>query len=229
MLNGAGKSLLSSGTGGHPVIRCDSAGAITELRLGAAESAENLAFVPAEAHAGDESRSVRFGLVREAGEWRLLSVGLLMLDLPAMVQQWAEEDIRASEVRAVNSLHEIADALEIYRRAFDRLPESLDQLGPAPKDGLSPDRANLIDADLSAGLRGNYRFRYVIVPVSGDGDQAERDQQAGYALAAAPVGYGQPGIGRLSFYLDSKGTLRGADKQGQTATASDPEIAEPRR
>src|SRR5262245_43927120 len=66
MLNGAGKSLLSSGAGGHPVVRCDSAGAITELRLGAAEAAENLAFVPAEAHAGKDSRSVRFGLQAEA-------------------------------------------------------------------------------------------------------------------------------------------------------------------
>jgi hypothetical protein len=228
MLNAAGKALFSDNAEGHAVVRCDAGGAITELRLGAAETAENLAFVPAEAHAASDSRTVRFGLVREAGEWRLISVGLLILDLPAMAQEWAEADIRASEVAAVASLHEIADALDVYRRAFDRLPESLEQLGPAPKEGLSPDRAGLVDAELSAGERGGYRFRYVIVPAGGNGDQAERDKLAGFALAATPVHYGQAAAGRRSFYLDSAGMLRGADKQGETATPADPEIAEPR-
>jgi hypothetical protein len=210
------------------VVRCEAGGSTTELRLGAAETAENLAFVPAEARAAGGSRTVRFGLVREAGEWRLISVGLLLLDLPAMSQEWAEADIRASEVAAVTALHEIADALDIYRRAFDRLPESLEQLGP-PNDGFSPDRAGLLGEPLAAGERGGYRFRYVIVPAGGSAaDSAERDKQAGFALAATPTQYGQPAAGRRSFYLDSAGTLRGADKQGEVATSSDPEIAAPR-
>ena len=228
MLNAAGKALLSNTAEGHAVVRCDAAGAITELRLGAPETSENLAFVPVEARAGSDRRAVRFGLVREAGEWRLISVGLLLLDLPAMSQEWAEADIRASEVAAVAALHKIADALDIYRRAFDRLPESLEQLGPPPKEGLSPDRAGLLDEALAAGESGGYRFRYAIVPSGDATDSAERDKLAGFALAATPVQYGQPAMGRRSFYVDSAGTLRGADKQGEVATAEDPEIAEPR-
>jgi hypothetical protein len=227
MLNAAGNALLSSGAEGHAIVRCDAGGAVTELRLGAPESAENLAFVPVEAHAGGESRSVRFGLVREAGQWRLISVGLLMLDLPAMSHEWAEADVRASEVAAVAALHKIADALDIYRRAFDRLPESLEQLGPAPKEGLSPDRAGLLDEALASGEGGGYRFRYAIVPSPDASDSAERDKLAGFALVASPIQYGQPAVGRRSFYMDSAGTLRGADKQGEVATPEDPEIAAP--
>lgn len=226
MLNGAGKALLSSGADGRAVVRCDAAGAITELRIGAPETSENLAFVPAEARAADATRTVRFGLVREAGEWRLISVGLLLLDLPAMSQEWAEADLRASEVAAVAALHDIADALDTYRRAFDQLPESLDQLGPPPKEGLSPDHAGLLDEPLAAGERGDYRFRYVIKPAEGSVDEAERNKLAGFALAATPLKYGQGG--RRSFYLDSAGILRGADKQGEVATSNDPEIEEPR-
>jgi hypothetical protein len=229
MLDAAGKALLSNSAEGNAVVRCDAAGAITELRLGAPETEENLAFVPVDAHAADASRTVRFGLVREAGEWRLISVGLLLLDLPALAQEWVEADVRASEVAAVASLHQMADALDIYRRAFDRLPESLEQLGPAPKEGLSPDRAALLDEPLAAGQSGGYRFRYVIVPAGGTTEEAERDKLTGFALAATPMQYGQAGRGRRSFYLDSAGTLRGADKQGDVATSSDPEIPEPQR
>jgi hypothetical protein len=228
MLNAAGKALLSSSAEGHAVVRCDAGGAVTELRFGVPETSENLAFVPVDARAADASRTVRFGLVREAGEWRLISVGLLLLDLPAMAEEWAEADVRASEVAAVSALHQIADALDTYRQAFDRLPESLEQLGPAPKDGLSPDHAALLDAPLAAGEDAGYRFRYVIVPVPVEGpvDDAERDKVAGFVLAATPVKYGQGG--RRSFYLDSSHTLRGADKQGEVATSNDPEIDEPR-
>ena len=228
MLNDAGKVLLSSGSDGRTILRCDANGAVTELHLGAPETSENLSFVPVEARAGKDGRTVRFGLVRESGDWRLISIGLLLLDLPAMSQEWAEADVRASEAGAVAALHEIADALDTYRRAFDRLPESLSQLGPAPKDGLSPDHANLLDESLSSGQRDGYSFRYVIVPAdnSNAADDSERDKQAGFVLAASPMHYGQGGL--RSFYLDSAGTLRGADKKGAVATSSDPIVAEPR-
>jgi hypothetical protein len=222
-----GRALLSSSADGRTVVRCESGGIVSEVRIGAAEIQENLAFVRVEApREGQATRSVRFGLVREAGDWRLLSVGLLVLDLPVMAAEWVEADLRASEVAAVASMRKIADALRIYQRGFDRLPEALEQLGPAPPGDISPERANLLDATLAAGQSGNYRFRYVIVPAPATTDASERDKSAGFALAAAPVEYGQ--AGRRSFYLDSEGTLRGADKNGQVATPSDPRIDDPR-
>jgi hypothetical protein len=228
MLNDAGNVLLSNGADGRTVLRCDANGTVTELHLGVPETFENLSFVPVEARVGKDGRTVRFGLVRESGDWRLISVGLLLLDLPAMSQEWAEAEVRAGEASAVAALHEIADALDTYRRAFDRLPESLSQLGPAPKDGLSPDHANLLDESLASRQRDGYSFRYVIVPAdnSNAADDSERDKQAGFVLAATPLHYGQGGL--RSFYLDSAGTLRGADKKGAVATSSDPIVTEPR-
>ena len=229
LLSDAGKVLLSSGAEGRTVVRCEAGGMVTEMRLGAVENAENLAFVAVDVpnqKADQAAHSVRFGLVREAGDWRLLSVGLLILDLPVMAQQWVEEDLRASEVEAVAALRDIFDALQIYQRGFDRLPEALEQLGPAPKGDISPERAALLDGSLAAGQKGNYRFRYVIVPHADGADQSERDKAAGFALAATPIQYGP--AGRRSFYLDSKGDLRGADKHGAVATSSDPLIDDPK-
>jgi hypothetical protein len=228
LLEAPGKALLSSRADGRTVVRCESGGIVTEMRLGAAEVQENLAFVAVEApRDGEATRSVRFGLVWEAGEWRLLSVGLLLLDLPVMAQEWVESDLRAGEVAAVAALRKIADALRIYQRGFDRLPEALEQLGPAPKEGISPERAALLDEFLAAGQSGGYRFRYVIVPAAaGTADETERDKSTGFALAATPAQYGQ--AGRRSFYLDSNGVLRGADKHGEVATSSDPRIDDPR-
>jgi hypothetical protein len=43
-------------------------------------------------------------------------------------------------------------------------------------------------------------------------------------MAASPAEY--PTSGRRSFFLDDSGTLRGGDKQGAVAAASDPRIEE---
>ena len=227
LLDAPGRALLSTSAEGRMVVRCESGGIVTEMRFGTTEVGENLAFVPVEASRGGEAtRSVRFGLVREAGEWRLLSVGLLLLDLPAMAQEWVEADLRAQEARVVASLRKIADALRTYQRAFGRLPEALEQLGPASKECISPDRAALLDEALAAAESGGYRFRYVIVPATGTGDESERAKSAGFALAATPAEYGPARL--RSFYLDSDGVLRGADKRGEVATSSDPRIDDPR-
>lgn len=45
----------------------------------------------------------------------------------------------------------------------------------------------------------------------------------GFAISAVPVEYGK--TGKLSFYLDQSGTIRGADRGGAAATASDHPIA----
>jgi hypothetical protein len=226
LLNAPGSALLSSAADGNTIVRCQAGGMVTEMRFKKIETQENLAFVNVDAPAQDGGpvRSVRFGLVRESGEWRLISVGLLLLDLPTMAQQWVEEDLKASEAAAIASLREIAEALEVYRQGFDKLPESLQQLGPAPPDGLSPDRANLLDESLASGEKGGYRFRYVILPAPTGTDDSERSKAGGVGLGAAPLKYGESG--RRSFYLDSDGTLRGADKQGEVANSRDPQISD---
>lgn len=221
LLEDTGKPLLST-LEGHPVLRCEARGVISEMRFGAAEVQENLAFIAVSVPEGSDSQSVRFGLIRESAQWKLLSVGLLLLDIPALGRQWEESDLQAREGNATGAVRKIASALKSYQNAYGKLPETLDQLGPPAQNGASPEAAGLLDSDLAKGLAGGYRFRYAIVPVNGEGDESDRNKAAGFTLAATPVEYGKDG--RRSFLFDSGGTLRGADKNGAVATADDPPV-----
>ena len=194
----------------------------SEMRFGAAEVQENLSFIPVSVAEGPESQSVRFGLIRESGQWKLLSVGLLLLDIPAMGRQWEESDLQVRKRNATAAVRKIASALKSYQNAFGKLPETLDQLGPPEQNGASPEAAGLLDSDSAKGLVGGYRFRYAIVPANGEGDESDRNKAAGFTLAATPVEYGKDG--RRSFLFDSGGTLRAADKNGAVATADDPPV-----
>ncbi len=213
LLDEPGRPLLSSDPQGHTVVRCEVPGLTAEFRFGETRLRENLAFVPVEVTG---ARRIDFGLVREGGGWKLLSVGLLLLELPALARQWESAELEASEAAAIAALRKIAESVGTYRRAFGRLPESLDQLGPAPKTGISLEAAGLVDAELAAGKKGGYLFRYRSLPPSQEG------AEPGFELAASPAEYGK--MGRRSFFLDSSGALRGADKHGAVATPTDPRV-----
>jgi hypothetical protein len=223
LLDDPGRPLLSTSTAGHPVVRCEAPGISTEMRFGETRRGENLAFVPMEIPLpGEPSRSTTFGLVREAGKWKILSVGLILLDISSMEKQWDAADLEGREDNAVAALHKLAAALESYRRTYGKLPESLDALGPAPKEGISPEAADLVDADLASGKTEGYAIRYRIAPAGGSLSEQEANQTARFELAATPVEYGKDG--RRSFFLDSDGVLRGGDKHGAVATSTDPRI-----
>ncbi len=216
LLDEPGRPLLSSDAQGRTVVRCETPGMTTEMRFGETRLRENLAFIPVEIPIENAAtRRIVFGMVREGG-WKLLSVGLLLLNLPELSRQWTTSEAEASESEAIAALRKLADAVASYRRAFGKLPETLAQLGPAPKEGISPEAAGLLDAELAASKKGGYLFRYRILPASGEGTAAS------FELAATPTEYGK--MGRRSFFLDASGTLRGTDKQGAVATASDPRI-----
>jgi hypothetical protein len=221
LLDEPGKPLLSA-LEGSPVVRCEAAGVTTEMRFGAPEVRENLAFIPVSVPEGAETQSVRFGLVRESGQWKLLSVGLLMLDIPALGRQWEQADLQNRERNATAAMRKVAAALKSYQAAYGNLPETLEQLGPPGQGGASPEMAGFLDSDLAKGLAAGYRLRYSIVPATGEENESERNKAAGFMLAATPVVYGKDG--RRSFLLDASGTIRGADKNGAVATADDPSL-----
>ena len=51
---------------------------------------ENLAFIPVTVLNLEDTE---FGLVRENGAWRILSLGLVLLDIPQLAKQWDESDL----------------------------------------------------------------------------------------------------------------------------------------
>jgi len=150
---------------------------------------------------------------------------LILLDIPSMAKQWEQADLDAREDKAIANLRAVAAALDTYRRAYGDWPETLARLGPAPANGVSPEAAGLVDADLAAGSKDGYTIRYRIVPASGNRPAEESNKGETFALAASPTDYGN--TGRRSFFLDSAGILRGADKQGGAATSTDPRLGPP--
>jgi hypothetical protein len=223
LLDEAGRVLLSTSSSGQKIVRCESPGYTTEMRLGETRLRENLAFVPMEIPVtGESPRAITIGFVREGGSWRLLSVGLMMLDVSGMARQWEEADLAAGEDAAIADLRSVAAALENYRRAYGKLPDTLAVLGPAPPNGVSPESAGLVDADLAAGAKNGYSIRYTVTPAPGGLPEDEANKAETFSLASTPKEYGK--LGRRSFFLDSSGALRGADKHGSIATGSDPRL-----
>lgn len=212
LVDGPGKPLLSNDADGHTVLRCESASASAELRFGPVRAHENLAFIPIRSAAGEPTE---FGLVREGGGWRLISVGILLFDVSQLASRWADQDLEIREIKAANVLLDLANAIDRYHESFGSFPAALAQLGPAPKNEVSPDQANLIEADLAAGLRDGFRFQYRVL------SDADGNANA-YEIAATPEQYGK--TGKRSFVLDADKKLHGADKHGEIATTDDPLI-----
>jgi hypothetical protein len=208
-----GKPLISSDGNGHIVLRCRAPNTTVEYRFGTPRVRETLAFIPVTVV---DSEETEFGLIHEASGWKLLSLGLVILDIPQLSKQWAQADLTAREDAIVGTLRATYEAIQTYLRAFGRLPESLAELGPAPKDQISPEQASLVSAELAKGTQGGYEFRYRIVPdISGNDTQFE--------LAATPKPYGTNG--HRSFFLDAAGRVHGDDKHGAVATPDDPPLA----
>src|SRR3984957_17891449 len=221
LLNEVGKPSLITGSAGRPLVRCETPVGAAELQIGGADVDDNLALLPVEIRdatdtVGENVLHVKMGLVREHGEWKLISVGLVLLDLPSLAAEWDAAEIDSTEKTAIESLKTIADAVEKYRRTYTRLPESLANLGAPAKGAPSVEAAGLLDADLAAGARSGYNFRYVLASNSTLGAPAK------YALAATPQIYGR--TGKRAFFAGGDGVIHGADRQGGVGTASDPKV-----
>ncbi|MDP9338013.1 MAG: hypothetical protein M3P45_04000 [Acidobacteriota bacterium] len=236
LLNVPGKASASANPAGRPMVHCETPDVTTEMSIGGADVRDNVAFMPMELRDANDSTNVsvhqvNMGMVREDGQWRLLSLGLLLLDLPALEVEWDSAEADANESTALDNLKTLADAVEAYRRTYSSLPESLTNLGPAPaaaatKTGAAKnapaiaaathEAAGLVAADLASGSKDGYVFRIVIAGDSALGAPAK------YELAATPSAYGR--TGKKSFFRDIDGVFHAGDHQGAVGGKSDPRI-----
>jgi hypothetical protein len=232
LLNMPGKATATANPAGRPIVRCETPDVTTEMSIGGADTRENLAFLPMELRdvtdsTGANVRQITMGLVREEGQWRLLSIGVLLLDLPSLEVEWDAEEAEANEITALGNLRRLADAVETYRRTYFRLPESLGSLGPPPTIAsgrntqaktlaATREHAGLIDDQLASGNKDGYEFRIIIAGADTLGAPAK------YQLSASPSSYGR--TGKRSFFRDTDGGWHGADHGGAVGSASDPVI-----
>ena len=206
---------------GNLTVFCATSDVTTQMQIGKPELRDNLAYISltimnAAASNEDVSHRVLLGLVREDGQWKLLSLGLLMLDLPSLAEEWDRAEIKNNEQTAIDSMKILTGAVESYRKTYTRLPDSLAVLGPPPKGPAKSEKADLIGAELAEGRKDGYSFRYVIVGANASGAPAR------YELAAIPIEYGRTGL--RSFFRDVLGALHGADRRGAVGSATDPKV-----
>jgi hypothetical protein len=221
LLDEPGKPSMVAGAAGRPLVRCETPAGTAEMQVGGADVTDNLAFLPVEVRdatdtVGANVLHVKMGLVRENGEWKLLSVGLVLLDLPSLAVEWDAAEMESTERAAIDGLKKIADAVEAYRRRYSRLPDSLAKLGPPSRGPANADAAGLLDVELASGAKNGYIFRYVIASASTLGAPAK------FQLAATPQTYRR--TGRRSFFRDASGGLHGADRQGAVGSEADPKM-----
>lgn len=207
----SGKPLLSSDGQNHTVVRCSTPSTTVEFRFRSVRVQDSLAFVPVDVVGG---QSTQFGLIRQNGSWRVLSVGLVLIDIPQLALQWQKAEFAQKEDAVIQALQGLKEAIDRYQRAFGMLPKSLANLGPAPPGEISPDQASLVSKDLASGEAGGYRFAYQAVAAS------EPSAQATFGLTATPDDYGKTGL--RSFFMDADGKIHAADKHGTPATSDDP-------
>jgi hypothetical protein len=221
LLNEPGKPTASANPAGRPMLRCQTPNVTTEMQIGGAELRDNIAFLPMELRdandtSGASVHQITLGLIREDGDWKLLSLGLLLLDLPALEVEWDAAEMESTERNAIEALNKVTGAIETYRNKYLRLPESLANLGPPLHGAVNGEAAGLLDSDLANGMKNGYTIRYVIVGASALGAPAK------YELAATPLQYGR--TGRRSFFRDSNGAVHAADRRGAVGNEADPKL-----
>jgi len=221
LLSDLGKPKTSANSVGRPIVSCETPYGTAEIQIGGTDLHDAVAFLPVDLREASDPESgaahhVLFGMVRENGEWKVLSIGLLLLDLPSLEIEWDQAQISSSEQQALESLAAVSRAIDNYRRTYLHLPESLIRLGTPKKGAPSAEAAGLLDVDLAAGKKNGYNFRYAIVGGTDVGAPAQ------YELSATPTTYGR--TGNTSFFRDTAGAIHGGDHQGAIGNANDPKL-----
>lgn len=214
----AGHARALFDTKGRMVVQCITPAETVIFHLEQPQLDHNVAFIPVRVSGAEADERTNFGLVRQPQGWRLFSLGLLVINVPALVRQWEEAEMQANQQAAASDLISIAQAIKQYHSAFGEWPETIQQLGPAPVNQVSPQHAQLLPDSLASGTTDGYRFRYNLIT-------GAKGVIEGFQLGAVPMQYGK--TGHQSFFLDKNGKLHAADKQGAPATAEDPIITPP--
>lgn len=221
LLDKAGKPRTEGDAEGRVLVYCATPQVTTVMAIDKPELRDNLAYVPlAIKEVGDtvglSAHRVTMGMIREDGQWKLVSLGLLFLDLPSLEAEWDRAEIKSNEQEAIASLKHLVEAIENYRKTYTRLPDALKALGPAVGGTAKPESAALVDEEVAAGHKDGYLFRYVIVGASTTGAPAK------YEVAAIPAEYGR--TGQRSFFYDAAGTLHAGDHKGAVGSDLDPKL-----
>lgn len=150
------------------------------------------ASAPAEKGAGPPKSAATFVVALVLILVGLIAAVAFIHSLPSRIEQ--------NEASATASMRSIVIAVMAYEALYERLPESLEVLGP-PLGGSQPgpSRADLLDSFVASGEKAGYLFELALKPKA-------RGRPAGFEVTAAPKEPKKSGL--RTFYADESGVIR---------------------
>lgn len=130
----------------------------------------------------------------------LIVVAIILIIAGIAIPNLMKSKIQANEAAAVETLRTLDTSMVMYSTTYGGYPHALADMGPSAGGATSSAAADLIDVVLATGVKGGYRYGYVVA----GSDQA--GHVLGYTITALPI---SPGVtGQRSFFTDQSGTIR---------------------
>ena len=140
----------------------------------------------------------------------LIVIAIILIILAVALPKLTSARRYAQEMAAVKAITTIHTAETQYYSQYGQYATSLAQLGPPTSGNAGVGGAELIDKELAAGEKGNFKFTL-------------QPTQTGYALTAVPTQFGTAGT--HTYFSDQSMAIHQHDGQ-EAATASDPLLGE---
>jgi prepilin-type N-terminal cleavage/methylation domain-containing protein len=138
----------------------------------------------------------------------LIVIAIMLIIITIALPKLSRARTYVQEVAAIKAIQTINSSQVQYQSQFNRYATSLAELGPPASGSANANAADLIDNNLSGGLKQGYRFT-----VTGS--------QGGYIISAVPNVFGTDGS--RTFYSDQSMVVH--EHYGpEPATLQDPEM-----
>jgi len=123
----------------------------------------------------------------------LIVISIILIIVTVALPKLTNATRFAHETAAIKAIQTIHTAQVQYNSQYGRFATSLTELGPPSSGAASAAAADLIDSNLAAGEKSQYKFNLTA-------------NQGGYAVNANPVTFGTSGS--RTFYSDQSMVLR---------------------
>jgi prepilin-type N-terminal cleavage/methylation domain-containing protein len=140
----------------------------------------------------------------------LIVIAIILIILAVALPKLTSARRFAQEMAAKQAMRTINTAQTQYYSQFGQYAVSLVQLGPPSGGNPGPNGADLIDRELAAGQKGNFRFTLT-------------QTQTGYSVTSVPTAFGTSGT--HTYYTDQSQGIHEHTGQ-ELATPNDPMIGE---
>jgi prepilin-type N-terminal cleavage/methylation domain-containing protein len=140
----------------------------------------------------------------------LIVIAIILIILAVAIPKLTKARTFAQEMAAVKAISTIHTEEAQYYSQYGQYATALNQLGPPTSGTASANGADLIDKELAAGEKGNFKFTLQPSPT-------------GYVITAVPTAFGTSGV--HTYFSDQSMAIHQHSGQ-EMATVNDPLVGE---